>query len=273
MAAHASARRKPRTVSPDVRSRTGEARWQGCPTSWPCPSTGHAPWTAGTRGGPPARLDAGLQVAITELAHKHGATPFMVFQTGLAMVLHELGAGADIPLGTVVAGRADPALDDLVGFFANTVVLRTDLSGDPSFTELLARVRGTTLDMYAHQELPFEQVVAAVNPPRSLSRHPLFQVMLVLQNVTGYEFEMAGLDVSVVEEATSTAKFDLLISLTEKYDERRRPLGVTGYLEYDTALFDPSTARRIGDRLAELLATVVVAPGHRTFDAEDVTAV
>ncbi|OII69315.1 hypothetical protein BJP39_00045 [Streptomyces sp. CC77] len=221
----------------------------------------------------PLRLDAGLQVAITELAHKHGATPFMVFQTGLAMVLHELGAGADIPLGTVVAGRADPALDDLVGFFANTVVLRTDLSGDPSFTELLARVRGTTLDMYAHQELPFEQVVAAVNPPRSLSRHPLFQVMLVLQNVTGYEFEMAGLDVSVVEEATSTAKFDLLISLTEKYDERRRPLGVTGYLEYDTALFDPSTARRIGDRLAELLATVVVAPGHRTFDAEDVTAV
>ncbi|WP_079159450.1 non-ribosomal peptide synthetase [Streptomyces griseus] len=215
----------------------------------------------------PIRLDAGLQRAVAELARRNGVTPFMVLQAGLAVLLHELGAGADIPVGTVTAGRGEAALDDLVGFFANTVVLRTDLSGAPSFTELLARVRDVTLDAYAHQEVPFEQVVGAVNPPRSLSRHPLFQVMFVLQNVTGYEFAVPGLDVSVVEEATSTAKFDLLLSLTEQYDDRHRPLGVTGYLEYDTALFDASTAERVRDRFAALLATVVADPGHRSMGA------
>ncbi|MFD1832884.1 amino acid adenylation domain-containing protein [Streptomyces desertarenae] len=221
----------------------------------------------------PIRLDAALQVAVTELARTHGATSFMVFQAALARVLHEFGAGTDIPLGTVVAGRTEPVLDDMVGFFANTVVLRTDLSGDPSFAELLARVREATLDMHSHQEVPFEQVVGAVNPSRSLSRHPLFQVMLVLQNVTGYEFAMPGLDVSVVEEATSTAKFDLLVSLTEQYGDGRRPSGVIGCLEYDTALFDASTVQRIGDRFAELLATVVVDPGRRTFAAGGVAPV
>ncbi|WP_433399574.1 amino acid adenylation domain-containing protein [Streptomyces sp. CA-146814] len=221
----------------------------------------------------PLRLDAELQVAMAELARVHGATPFMVLQAGLTMALHQLGAGADISLGSVVAGRGDAALDDLVGFFANTVVLRTDLSGDPTFSELLARVRETTLDMHAHQDVPFEQVVGAVNPPRSLSRHPLFQVMLVLQNVVGYEFEMPGLDVTVVEENTSTAKFDLLISLTEQYDRLRRPRGITGYLEYDTTLFDAATARRIGDRFTALLTAVVAAPGRRASDASAIAPV
>ncbi|MCX5345139.1 amino acid adenylation domain-containing protein [Streptomyces atratus] len=211
----------------------------------------------------PLCLDAELLASIVELARKHDATPFMVMQAGLAMLLHQLGAGVDIPLGSVVAGRGDAALDDLVGFFVNTVVLRTDLSGDPSFTELLARVRETALGAYSHQDVPFEQVVGAVNPARSLSRHPLFQVMLVLQNVTGYEFAMPGLDVSVVEEATSTSKFDLLFSITEQYDDQRRPVGITGYIEYDTALFDASTVERISDRFATLLTTVVADPGQR----------
>jgi acyl carrier protein len=210
-------------------------------------------------------LDAQLQAAITSLARRHDATPFMVLQAGLAMLLHQLGAGTDIPLGSVVAGRGDVALQDLVGFLVNTVVLRTDLSGEPSFTELLTRVRESALAVYCHQDVPFEQVVGALNPARSLSRHPLFQVMLVLQNVTGYEFEMPGLDVSVVEEATSTSKFDLLISVTEQYDHQARPAGITGYIEYDTALFDTSTAQRIGARFAALLATVVADPGHRVL--------
>jgi hypothetical protein len=177
----------------------------------------------------PLWLDAELQAAIAALARKHDATPFMVLQAGLAMLLRQLGAGADIPLGSVVAGRGDVALDDLVGFFVNTVVLRTDLSQDPSFTELLAQVRETALAVYSHQDVPFEQVVGAANPPRSLSRHPLFQVMLVLQNVTGYEFEMPGLDVSVVEEATRRRSSGS-VSASPRCSRRSWPIPGTGSL-------------------------------------------
>ncbi|WP_405798403.1 amino acid adenylation domain-containing protein [Streptomyces sp. NBC_01506] len=266
--------------SPDSLAGRQLAYWKdalaGAPDELALPFDRPRPADSDHRGAAlPLRLDAQLQAAIAALARDHDATPFMVLQAGLAMLLRRLGAGADIPLGSVVAGRGDVALDDLVGFFVNTVVLRTDLSRDPSFTELLVQVRETALAVYSHQDVPFEQVVGAVNPPRSLSRHPLFQVMLVLQNVTGYEFEMPGLDVSVVEEATSTSKFDLLISVTEQYDAERRPAGITGYIEYDTALFDASTVERIGERYAALLATVVADPGHRAFapDTGDVVPV
>ncbi|WP_262414560.1 amino acid adenylation domain-containing protein [Streptomyces sp. ST1015] len=206
--------------------------------------------------------------AVSGLARQSGATVFMVLQAALALLLSRSGAGDDVPVGTPVAGRSDDAVDDLVGLFINTLVLRTDLSGNPTFRELLARVRETDLGAYANQDLPFERLVDIVNPERSLARHPLFQVMLTLNNTgglgdTGTHPAGGDLVIGAQESATATAKFDLLLSVAELHSAKGEPDGLTGSLEYDADRFDEVTVRRLGQRLAGLLDQVTRDPESR----------
>ncbi|MEU8922550.1 amino acid adenylation domain-containing protein [Kitasatospora sp. NPDC048545] len=206
---------------------------------------------------------AELHRAVAELSRDHRVTVFMTLQAALAALLTRLGAGTDVPIGSVVAGRSDEALDELVGFFVNTLVLRTDTSGNPSFTELLARVRETQLDAHAHQDVPFERLVEELNPTRSLARHPLFQVILLLEGSgsgSGAPLAGTGLDASVVSSGGSVAKFDLCVGLGESFDEDGAPAGLECAIDFATDLFDRETVEAIAVRFGRLLAAVAARP-------------
>ncbi|MER6363952.1 amino acid adenylation domain-containing protein [Kitasatospora sp. NPDC001527] len=205
-------------------------------------------------------IDAELHRALVALSREHRVTLFMTLQAALAALLTRLGAGTDVPIGSVVAGRSDEALDDLVGFFVNTLVLRTDTSGDPSFAELLGRARETGLGAYAHQDVPFERLVEELNPVRSLARHPLFQVALVLQSAGEGALELPGLTAEALPSDTGVAKFDLNVTLEEFFGPDGTPAGLDCALDYATDLFDRETAATIAARFGRLLAAVVADP-------------
>ncbi|MEV6974201.1 amino acid adenylation domain-containing protein [Kitasatospora sp. NPDC093806] len=213
-------------------------------------------------------IDAELHRALVELSREHRVTLFMTCQAALAALLTRLGAGTDVPIGSVVAGRSDEALDDLVGFFVNTLVLRTDTSGDPTFAELLARVRETGLGAYAHQDVPFERLVEELNPARSLARHPLFQVAMVLQSNGGGELELPGLVVEALPSDTGVAKFDLNVTLEEFRTPDGAPAGMDCAIDFATDLFDRDTVESIAARFGRLLTAVTARPEQRIGRAD-----
>ncbi|MFD7257553.1 amino acid adenylation domain-containing protein [Streptomyces sp. NPDC059874] len=236
----------------------------GAPDLLELPTDRPRPAVASHRGGMLTfEVAPDLHQNLKALARESRSTLFMVLQAGLAALLSRLGAGEDIPLGGAVAGRQDEALDELVGFFVNTLVLRTDVSGDPSFRELLGRVREWDLAAFAHQDVPFERVVDAVGPDRSQARHPLFQVMLVLQNTANAEVTLPGLETTTEPLGTGAAKFDLGLEFTEHADG-----GMHGLVEYSSELFDHTTVRQLIDRLIGLLTTVTAAPDTRVADID-----
>jgi amino acid adenylation domain-containing protein/non-ribosomal peptide synthase protein (TIGR01720 family) len=205
-------------------------------------------------------LEPGLHHQLTQLASEQHVSMFMVLQAALAALLSRLGAGTDIPIGTPTAGRTDEALDDLIGFFVNTLVLRTDTSGYPTFSQLLTRVRDADLAAYAHQDIPFERLVEVLNPTRSMARHPLFQVMLVLQNTAPLTLDLPGLHTTHQPAFSGTAKFDLSLTFTENHTSDGTSSGINGTLEYSLDLFNTSTAHAITTRLIRLLEAITTDP-------------
>ena len=178
--------------------------------------------------------------ALQDLSRRHGVTLFMTLLAAFQLLLHRYTDQDDIVVGALIANRNRVETEGLIGFFVNTLVLRTDLSGNPSFRELLDRVREVALGAYSHQDLPFEKLLEALQPPRDLSRTPLFQVLFVLQNTPRQPPELLGLSVDPLEIAPETANFDVCLNLSET------PEGLRGWLEYSTDLFDAATIARMG---------------------------
>ncbi|MBP7572273.1 MAG: AMP-binding protein, partial [Acidobacteria bacterium] len=199
-------------------------------------------------------IDASLHDAIRRLARGEDATPFMVALAGFEVLLSRYSGQTDFGIGTPVAGRGRPELEGLVGFFVNTLVLRSDLSDNPTFRQLLGRVRETTLSAFEHQEVPFEKVVEALHVTRDPGRNPLFQVMLAFQPPDLALPRLDGLEVRPVELDRRAAQFDLTLFLQERGD------GIAGWIEYSTDLFDRETIERLALHFNQLLSAVSLDP-------------
>src|SRR5262249_49971896 len=195
------------------------------------------------------------------LARKQGATLFVTLLAAFQVLLSRYSSAEDVVVGTAVANRTRRETEELIGFFVNTLALRTDLSGDPPFTELLKRVREVCLGAYAHQDAPFEALVEELRPERSLSHSPLFQVMFVLHNEPSRTLELPGLQLSVDGDRYSPAKFDLRLSLAELPKVAGR--GLSCSLTFNTDLFDSETVSRMAAHFERLLRTAAAAPATR----------
>jgi amino acid adenylation domain-containing protein len=212
-------------------------------------------------------LPQALTAALSELGRQQGITLFMTLLAAFKVLLQRSTGETDICVGSPIANRTRRETEALIGFFVNTLVLRTDLSGNPTFRELLTRVRESCVGAYAHQDLPFEKLVEVLHPERDLSRNPLFQVMFALQNAPMPALELADLTLSLLEIDHGVAKFDLTLDLSET------PQGISGWLEYNTDLFDATTIARMAAHFRTLLEGIVADPEQRLSDLPLLTEV
>ncbi|MCL2536426.1 MAG: amino acid adenylation domain-containing protein, partial [Nocardiaceae bacterium] len=219
-----------------------------------------------------ADIDADTHRGLVELGRAHGASSFMVMHAALAVLLARLSRSQDIVVGTPIAGRGEAALDDLVGMFVNTLALRVQVDPAESFTDLLARVRGTDLDAYAHDDLPFERLVEVLNPVRSASRHPLFQVGFSFQNMRIGTLALPGLEVQPLNVETELAKFDLHVTIVDNTDADGNPTDFEVQFTYATDLFAEATARRFAQMYARILRAVVADASTPVGELEMIAA-
>ncbi|WP_227979661.1 non-ribosomal peptide synthase/polyketide synthase [Nocardia spumae] len=259
-------------ADPESASARQLAYWaetlDGIPDQLDLPADRPRPAIAGGRGAVHRfELDPELHHAVTELARAQGVSTFMVLHAALAALLARVSGGDDIAIGTPVAGRGHRELDDLIGMFVNTLVLRTRVAPDMPFTDLLRQVRTADLGAFAHADLPFEQLVEALNPVRSRARHPLFQVMLGVADTQHVAVELPGLSVRTSTLDTGVTKFDLQLSVTESFagagpGEGPAPAGIAAEFTYATDLFDRDTVVGYARWWRQLLTGAVADPAR-----------
>ena len=216
-----------------------------------------------------ARVNFALPSSLTEqlktFSEEHQATLFMVLLGAYQVLLMRYSGQEQISVGSPIAGRVHVETEELIGLFASALVMHTDLRGNPTFRELLKRVRETALDAYAHQAVPFERLVEELQPERSLSHSPLFQVMFILQNAPQPEVELEGVRIEAVSIEASTSKFDVTLAM---YDSDE---GLKGALEYNTDIFESQTIERMAAHFERLLESIVSDPEHRISDLSFLT--
>ena len=206
-------------------------------------------------------IDLNLRESIAALSRAQGVTQFMILLAAFQALLHRYSGQADIAIGTPIAGRNRTETEGLIGFFINTLVLRTDLSANPSFAELLGRVRDVALNAYSNQDIPFEKLVEELNPQRSLSQTPLFNILFAAHSLATPSSELPGLSQRPYEVFNGAAKCDFYLSVIT------RETGLTLRAEYDAELFEPATVERMLRHYRTLLETLVADPAVRIDDA------
>ncbi|MBA3533185.1 MAG: amino acid adenylation domain-containing protein, partial [Ardenticatenales bacterium] len=202
----------------------------------------------------PLVVDKSMTEALKILSRREDSTLFMTLLATFQLMLHRYSGQNHINVGTPIANRNRTEIEGLIGFFVNTLVISTELGGDPSFRELLQRVRRLTLDAYDHQDVPFDKIVEALQAGRDQSRSPLFQVMFVLQNAPLGEQSLAGVSMEVLPTEAGIAKFDLILSFVEQEGK------LVGSIEYNSALFEVQSIERMADHLRVLLGQIIAAP-------------
>ncbi|HEX8355631.1 MAG TPA: condensation domain-containing protein, partial [Pyrinomonadaceae bacterium] len=234
---------------------------EGAPPVLELPTDRPRPAVASHRGGRVSfTLGTSLSEALSRLGRREGATTYMTLLAAYKVLLSRYTGQTDLVVGTPIAGRGRAEVEPLIGFFVNTLALRARMDDDPTFAELVRRVRETCLGAYAHQDVPFEKLVEELRPERSMSYEPIFQVTFGLHNVPRADLRLPGLSLDGVGEAEPSAKYDLMLTMEEREGD------LAGLFVYNSDLFDAATVERMGGHLRTLLEAVVADPGRRVSE-------